>query len=52
MCYNYGERKGGNKYMRKRSETPLGKQQKKNREVLKYEEIQNAGANALWLRRM
>ena len=41
MCYNYGERKGENKYMRKRSEKPLGKQQKKNREVLKYEEMTN-----------
>lgn len=45
MCYNYGERKGENKYMRKRSEKPLGKQQKKNREVLKYEEIKTELTN-------
>lgn len=31
--------RGENKYMRKRSEKPLGKQQKKNREVLEYEEV-------------
>ena len=31
--------------MRKRSEKPLGKQQKKNREVLKYEEIKTELTN-------
>lgn len=42
MCYNYGERKGGYKYMRKCSKKPLGKQQKKkrkNRKVREYEKI-------------
>ena len=37
--------RGENKYMRKRSEKPLGKQQKKNREVLKYEEIKTELTN-------
>ena len=31
--------------MRKRSEKPLGKQQKKNREVLEYEEVKTELTN-------
>ena len=37
--------RGENKYMRKRSEKPLGKQQKKNREVLEYEEVKTELTN-------
>ena len=37
--------RGENKYMRKCSKKPLGKQQKKNREVLKYEKIKTELTN-------